>query len=81
MLQPSDPRIELMRNAGFTAAVSFPSQGFFCGEGVMFNLAGGKSGAMVVMTPAGQRLALSGSGSGGGFPSSLMGAVAYIRQV
>ena len=43
-------------------------------------LAGERPGDMVVATPAGMYLTLSGGGPSG-FPNSLMGVMAYIRQV
>jgi len=79
LLQPSDQRLEQARNAGYTSAVVFPTSGIFAGQGAVVNLAGEKAGQMVVATPAGLYLSLR-SNSAGGFPGSLMGVIAYIRQ-
>jgi len=80
LVQPSDRRIEMFRSAGFTTAVAFPTRGIFAGQGSVINLAGEKPGQLVVASPVGQYVSLM-SGSFGSFPGSLMGVIAYIRQV
>lgn len=80
LLDPADRRIEQIRSAGFTSVVAFPSNGIFAGEGAVLNLSGEKHGRMVVASPAGQYLTLATHGFGT-FPGSLMGVIAYIRQV
>jgi hypothetical protein len=83
-LQPGDRRIELARSAGFTSAVVFPERGIFAGQGSVINLAGAKVSDMVLVPSVGQYISLSGGrggGGGGGFPGSLMGVIAYIRQI
>jgi hypothetical protein len=81
LLRPGDPRLADARNAGFTTAVTFPAQGIFAGQGAVINLGAGKAGEMVISSPAGLYLSMRPGGSGGGFPSSPMGVIAYIRQV
>jgi len=80
LLNPADRRIEETRSAGFTSVVSFPSTGIFAGEGAFLNLSGEKQGRMVVASPAGQYVTLTSHGFGT-YPGSLMGVIAYIRQV
>ncbi len=80
LVQPSDRRIEQFRSAGFTTAVAFPTRGIFAGQGSVINLAGEKPGQMVVASPVGQYVSLM-SGSFASFPGSLMGVIAYIRQL
>jgi imidazolonepropionase-like amidohydrolase len=80
MVNPKDRRIETWRNAGFTSAVAFPTGGIFTGQGAVINLAGKKPGEMVVCSPAGLYLGFSTSRAGG-FPVSLMGVMAYVRQI
>jgi imidazolonepropionase-like amidohydrolase len=75
-----DRRIEDARAAGFTNAVMFPTSGIFAGQGAVLNLAGEKK-RMVIATPAGQYVAFASRGYTSGFPNSLMGALAYVRQV
>jgi imidazolonepropionase-like amidohydrolase len=80
MIGPTDRRIEDARSAGFTSAVTFPTSGIFAGQGAIINLAGEKAGQMVVASPAGLYLSLA-TRSFGSFPGSMMGAIAYVRQI
>lgn len=84
-IQPGDRRIETVRNAGFTTAVTYPTRGIFAGQGSVIDLiAAEKVGPMVVDSPVGQYIALGRGGfggMGGGFPGALMGVIAYVRQV
>jgi imidazolonepropionase-like amidohydrolase len=82
LVKPTDRRLESARAAGFTTAVTFPPRGIFAGQGAIVNLAGEKSGDMVVSDAVGQYVTfMTSPGFGGGFPNSLMGVMAYIRQV
>ena len=82
LIKPSDHRIEAARGAGFTTAVTFPEHGIFAGQGTIIDLAGDNVGQMVVADGVGQYVGFTTSpGFGGGFPNSLMGVIAYIRQV
>ena len=72
--------IELARNAGFTTAVSFPTSNIFAGQGAVINLAGDRTGQMVIESPAGLYLSVRPSGFTS-YPGSLMGVFAYIRQI
>ena len=80
LLNPADRRVEETRSAGFSSVVTFPSSGIFAGEGAFLNLSGEKQGRMVVTSPAGQYVTLTSHGFGT-YPGSLMGVIAYIRQV
>jgi imidazolonepropionase-like amidohydrolase len=84
----TDRRIESARSAGFTTAVTFPTRGIFAGQGAIIDLlSDARPGEMVLVPAAGQYISLprggglGGGGMGGGFPSSLMGAISYIRQI
>ena len=82
----SDRRIETARDAGFTTAVTFPTRGIFAGQGAVIDLVTAeKSGEMIVASPAGQYISMTragfGGGLGGSFPGSLMGYIAYVRQI
>ncbi len=80
----SDKRIEAGRSAGFTTAVTFPTQGIFAGQGAVIDLAGGsvppRAGQMVVASPVAQYIAFT-TGDFWTFPGSLMGVIAYVRQI
>jgi hypothetical protein len=79
----ADRRIETARSAGFTTAVTFPTRGIFAGQGAVIDLISGeKAGEMIVSSPVGQYISIGrGGGFGGGFPGSLMGYIAYVRQI
>jgi imidazolonepropionase-like amidohydrolase len=78
-IQANDHRIETARSAGFTTAVVFPTRGIFGGQGSIINLAGAKSEDMVLAPSVGQYMTLGRAASG--YPSALMGSIAYIRQI
>jgi imidazolonepropionase-like amidohydrolase len=82
LIDPGDRRIEDARSAGFTSVATFPSGGIFAGQGAMVNLSGaGKRARMIVAAPLGQYVAMDRRASAGDFPSSLLGTIAYVRQV
>src|SRR5450759_4993576 len=85
-ISATDRRIETARGAGFTTAVTFPTRGIFAGQGAVIDLiTAEKSGGMIVASPVGQYISIArgggGGGMGGGFPGSLMGYIAYLRQI
>ena len=77
-----DKRIETWRGAGFTTVVSSPKGGIFPGQAAVLDLAGERAGDLVVKSPVAIPVTFQTSGGfGGGFPSSIMGTLAYIHQV
>ena len=77
-----DKRIETWRNGGFTTVVAAPRGGFFPGQAAVLDLVGDRPGDFVVKTPAAIALSLRPTGGfNSGFPDSLMGVLAYVRQV
>jgi hypothetical protein len=77
-----DKRIETWRNGGFTTVIAAPKGGFFPGQAAILDLAGDRPGDFVVKTPAAIPLNLRPAGGfNSGFPDSLMGVLAYVRQV
>src|SRR5712692_3611853 len=69
------------RSVGVTTALSSPRQGIFAGQSALINLAGDEASKLVLRSPVALTVQFSaGAGFGGGYPSSLMGTVAYIRQ-
>ena len=86
-LQAGDKRVETVRSGGITTAVTFPTRGIFAGQGSVIDLVSGEKPAEMVLVPSvGQYISLGGGrgfgGSrGGGFPSSLMGIISYVRQL
>jgi imidazolonepropionase-like amidohydrolase len=86
-IQAGDKRIETARSAGFTTAAVWPTRGFFAGQGSLIDLLSGEKADQMVLVPSlGQYISLTraaggGGGMGGGFPSALMGMIAYVRQI
>ena len=86
-IQASDKRIETARSAGFTTAAVWPTRGFFAGQGSLVDLLSGEKVSEMVLVPSlGQYISLTragggGGGMGGGYPSALMGMIAYVRQI
>jgi Amidohydrolase family len=80
-IKPEDKRIETWRSAGFTTTLSSPKGGIFTGQGSVIDLAGERAGDMVVKSPATLDIAFTPVGGFWSFPGSLMGVVAYVRQV
>ena len=81
---PNDRALETQRNGGFTSAVTFPNGNIFSGQGSVINLFGERAGDLVIEPNVGQFLTLGSGGRGGGgrgYPGSLMGVIAYIRQI
>jgi imidazolonepropionase-like amidohydrolase len=78
----SDKRIETWRNGGFTTVISAPKGGIFPGQAAVLDLAGERAGDLVVKSPVAIPVSFQTSGGfGGGFPSSIMGVLAYVHQV
>jgi imidazolonepropionase-like amidohydrolase len=80
MVRSNERRIEDARGKGFTSAATFPNGGIFTGQGAVINLAGERAGTMVVDSRVGQQITMARGGFNV-FPGSLMGTIAYIRQV
>lgn len=84
-LQAGDKRVETVRGGGITTTVTFPTHGIFAGQGSIIDLVSGEKAAEMVLVPSvGQYISMAGGrgfGGGGGFPSSLMGIISYVRQL
>ncbi|PWU02286.1 MAG: amidohydrolase [Terriglobia bacterium] len=79
-IAPSERAIQTARDGGYTTAVVFPRGNIFSGQGAVINMAGERAGQMVVADSVGQFLTLRTSG-GRGYPASLLGSIAYVRQI
>jgi imidazolonepropionase-like amidohydrolase len=77
----ADKRVETWRSAGFTTVISAPKGGMFPGQASLLNLAGERNGDMVAKSPVAVPVSLQPAGSFTSFPGSLMGSIAYVRQV
>ena len=71
------------RSAGIASALTAPSAGIFHGQSALINLGGASAAAMIVRPNVAQHIGFSsgrGFGGGGGYPGSLMGVFAVLRQ-
>ncbi len=80
-LKTDDKRIESWRNAGFTTALTVPDGGIFPGQASVVDLAGDRPGDFAVRARASVPVSFKPVGGFFGFPDSLMGTIAYVRQV
>jgi imidazolonepropionase-like amidohydrolase len=80
-LKTDDKRIESWRSAGFTTALSVPDGGIFPGQASVIDMAGERTGDYIVRHRAVVPLSFKPVGGFFGFPDSLMGTIAYVRQV
>jgi len=71
---------EKHRAMGFTTALTLPSSGIFRGEAALIELGDGPVPANILRAEAGQVVAFEHGGFGEGYPTSLMGSIAAIRQ-
>ncbi len=67
-------------SAGLTAALTAPSSGIFMGRSAVINLAGATTQEMLIKSPVAMHIGFSAA-RGGGYPNSLMGVFAALRQM
>ncbi len=75
MVSPDGKNVEAARNAGVTSALVVSRDGILTGQSVLINTG---EDNIVVKTPVGMHVNIQRSG--GGYPSTLMGVFAVIRQ-
>lgn len=80
-VNPGDSRVETWRMAGFTTVVAAPKGGMFPGLAAVLDLGGERAGDFVVKSPVAIPVSLQAPGGFRSYPGSLMGAIAYVRQV
>src|SRR5215510_2074294 len=69
------------RGAGITTALVAPREGIYQGQSVLINLGAAEPDKLIIKNPVSLNVSFgSGRGFGGGFPSSLMGVFAFLRQ-
>ena len=79
MIEPGGDALTAARNAGITTALTAPREGIFLGQSVLVNLAGETPQDMIVQSPIGLHVAFNSLR--GGYPGSLLGVFAALRQV
>lgn len=80
-VNPGDSKIEAWREAGFTTVVAAPKAGLFPGQASVLDLAGERAGDLVVKRTVAVPVSFRAPGGFRSFPGSLMGGIAYVRQV
>lgn len=80
-IDPKAGSITVAREAGYTTAFVFPNENIFAGQGAAVNLAGVRAGQMILGGPLGLVLTFPQRGFGSPYPASLMGMIAYVRQI
>ncbi|HEV2102286.1 MAG TPA: amidohydrolase family protein [Candidatus Acidoferrum sp.] len=80
-VNPGDPRVETWRSAGFTTVIAAPKGGMFPGQASVLDLGGERAGDFVVKSPVAIPVSLQAPGGFRSFPGSVMGGIAYVRQV
>lgn len=79
--RPDARRLETWRHGGFTTIVATPSAGILPGQSAVINLSGAERTEAVVRSAVALPIGLRPQGGVGNFPGSLMGVIAYVRQV
>jgi imidazolonepropionase-like amidohydrolase len=84
LFQPDSGTLDRWRRAGFVAALVVPPHGTLTGRSALMSLSDGTHAEQVIRADFGVHLNLRGralgEGFGSGYPSSLMGAIALVRQ-
>jgi imidazolonepropionase-like amidohydrolase len=80
-VNPGDPRVETWRSAGFTTVIAAPKGGMFPGQAAVLDLGGERAGDLVVKAPVAVPVSFEAPGGFRNFPGSVMGGIAYLRQV
>jgi imidazolonepropionase-like amidohydrolase len=80
-VNPGDPRVETWRAAGFTTVIAAPKGGMFPGQASVLDLGGERAGDLVVKSPVAIPVSLQAPGGFRSYPGSVMGGIAYVRQV
>ncbi len=73
-------QFEKHREMGFTSALTLPSTGIFRGQAALINLGDGSPSEMIVNGSVAQVIAFERGRFGQGYPTSLMGSIAAVRQ-
>ncbi len=71
------------RSAGITTALVAPREGIYQGQSVLINLGGDETEKLIIKNSVSLNVSFGsgrGFGGGGGYPGSLMGVFAFLRQ-
>jgi imidazolonepropionase-like amidohydrolase len=91
-VRPDAPELVRLASWGITSVLATPAGGVVKGQSALVNVTAGpdepqigsvadtRRGLQVVRTPVALHVDLGGRGGGGGYPASLMGTIAFVRQ-
>src|SRR5260370_35146224 len=79
-VKPGGSEIEAARKRGITTALTSPRGGIWIGQSALINLAGDTPQQMIVRSPVAMHVGFA-SLRAGGYPGSLMGVFASLRQM
>jgi imidazolonepropionase-like amidohydrolase len=79
LIRPGGDAIETERSAGITTALTVPRTGIWIGQSALINLAGDTTQQMIVRAPVAMHVGFTPLR--GGYPGSLMGVFAQLRQM
>lgn len=80
IFKPDSKTSEKYRKLGFTTALTVPREGIFKGVSALINLGDGDGNKNLIKTRVGQHISFRKKKGVSGYPNSLMGAIALIRQ-
>jgi imidazolonepropionase-like amidohydrolase len=70
---------DTVRSAGITTVLTASREGIFQGQAALINLGGTDTEKLILKSPATLNIAM-GRGGFGGYPTSLMGVISFLRQ-
>jgi imidazolonepropionase-like amidohydrolase len=79
VIRPGGNEIEAERNVGVTTALTLPRSGIWMGQSALINLAGETPQQMIIKSPVAMHVSFTPLR--GGYPGSLMGVFAQLRQM
>jgi imidazolonepropionase-like amidohydrolase len=79
-IKAGEAQFETNRNAGFTTVLTVSRNGIFNGQSAVIDLAGDSVSSMIIRAPFAEHITFTTLRTGG-FPGSLMGTFAAIRQM
>jgi imidazolonepropionase-like amidohydrolase len=91
-LRADSPELARFAGAGVTTVLATPTTGLFKGQSALVNVsakpdepqigavADERRGLQVVRSPVALHVSLGGGGRGAGYPASLLGSIAFVRQ-
>ncbi|MDH4068951.1 MAG: amidohydrolase family protein [Ignavibacteria bacterium] len=80
LFRPDEKSAEKLRSQGITAALAVPNQGIFRGTSALVHTGEGTANELIVRSKVAHHITFERDRGADGYPNSLMGAIALIRQ-